>query len=243
MKDREIDEILKQAAQVPHAVDPALLDRVVGSVQQSMGPVRPLPPAGVLVGGLVLIASAVALGGAALAGFHGVQKMSGWERAVIFPALAILLWLAAAALVSEMIPASRRRASPGVLLGICNVTLLAIFAVLFRDYHSERFVHQGVICLGIGLAHAIPTGLASWWLLRRGFAVNPVTAGLVTGTLAGLAGVTMLELHCPNFEAFHLLVWHTAVILVSAGGGAILPWAASHWAAEHFDKSLPKTTA
>ena len=52
MKDREIDEILKQAAQVPHEVDPALLDRVVGSVQQTMSPVRPLPPAGVLVGGL-----------------------------------------------------------------------------------------------------------------------------------------------------------------------------------------------
>jgi hypothetical protein len=225
VKDREIDEILKQAAQVSHDVDPAVLDRVVGSVRQSMSPVRPLPPAGVLVGGLAVISAAVALAGAALAGFHGMQKMSPGERALIFPALAILIWLASAALVTEMIPASRRRVSPGVLLGISNVVLLVIFAVLFRNYHSERFVHQGVICLAVGIAHAIPTGFASWLLLRRGFAVNPVGAGLVAGTLAGLAGVTMLELHCPNFEFFHLMVWHTAVILLSAGGGAFLPWA------------------
>jgi hypothetical protein len=60
--------------------------------------------------------------------------------------------------------------------------------------------HQGVVCLSAGLLHAIPAALASWLLLRRGFAVNPVAAGLVAGTLAGLAGVTMLELHCANLK-------------------------------------------
>jgi hypothetical protein len=118
-----------------------------------------------------------------------------------------------------------------MLLGTSNVVLLAIFAVLFRDYHTEQFVHQGMICLVAGMAHAIPTAFASWLLLRRGFAVNPVAAGLVAGTLGGLAGVTMLELHCPNFQAFHVMLWHTAVILVSAGAGALLPRAAAHWAA------------
>ena len=230
MKDREIDEILKQAAQSPHHVDPALLGRVIGSLDPSMGPVRPLPSEGVFVGGLIMISVAIALAGAALTGFHGIQKMSGWERGWIFPALAILIWLAATALVSETIPGSRRRLSPAVLLGVSNVVLLAIFAVMFRDYHVEDFVHQGVICLVAGLAHAIPTAFASWLLLRRGFAVNPVTAGLVAGTLAGLAGVTMLELHCANFQAFHVMLWHTAVILVSAGEGALLPWVFSNWA-------------
>jgi hypothetical protein len=226
VKDREIDEILKQAAQAPHDVDPALLDRVARSIGSSLGPVRPLPPAWVLAGGLVLICAAVALAGAALLGFHGIQKLSVLERAVIFPALGILAWLAAMACVSEMIPGSRRRMAPGSVLGAGSLTLLAVFAVLFRDYQTDHFVSRGVVCLAAGLLHAIPAGLASWLILRRGFAVNAVGAGLLAGTLAGLAGVAMLELHCPNFQALHVMLWHSAVIPVSAAAGALLAWAA-----------------
>ena len=76
MRDREIDEILKQAAQAPHDVDPALLDRVARSIGPSLAPVRPLPPAWVLAGGLVLICAAVALAGAARLGLYGIQKLS-----------------------------------------------------------------------------------------------------------------------------------------------------------------------
>jgi hypothetical protein len=64
----------------------------------------------------------------------------------------------------------------------------------------------------------------SWVLLRRGFAVNPVAAGLAGGALAGLCGVTMLELHCANFQALHILVWHTAVLPVVAAAGALVAW-------------------
>jgi hypothetical protein len=55
--------------------------------------------------------------------------------------------------------------------------------------------------------------------------VNPLAAGLVKGTLASLAGVAMLKLHCANIQAPHILVWHTAV--VPLGGLALAPvaWA------------------
>ena len=226
VKDKEIDEILKRAAQAPHDVDPALLDRVSKSIGSSLRPVRPLPPAWVLAGGLALICAAVALAGAARAGFNGIQKLSVLERALIFPALGIFVWLGARAAVAEMIPGSRRRAAPGLLLGAGSLMLLVVFAVLFRDYRTDHFVAQGIVCLTAGLLHAIPAALASWFLLRRGLAVNPVAAGLVLGTLAGLAGVTMLELHCANFEAPHVMLWHTAVITISAAAGAVAGWAA-----------------
>jgi len=222
VKDREIDDILKQAAQAPHDVDPALLDRIVGSLQSSLGPVRPLPPGWVLAGGLVLICAAVALAGAARAGFYGFPKLSVLDRALIFPALGIFIWLAATACVGEMVPGSRRRMAPGSLLAAGSLALLAVFAVLFRDYRTDHFVSQGVVCLTAGLLHAIPAALASWLLFRRGFAVNAVAAGLVAGTLAGLAGVTMLELHCANLEVLHVMLWHTAVIPVSAAAGALV---------------------
>lgn len=227
MTDRELDQILQQKAQALHPVDPALLDRVAVSIQSSLAPVRPLPRAWVLRIGLVLIAAFAAIAGAARLGFHGIEKLGAWERAAIFPTLAILLWLAATAFVAEMIPGSRRRVAPAILLSAATMALLAVFAILFHDYSTAGFVHQGIVCLSAGLAFALPTGLASWWLLRRGFAVNPASAGRVAGTLAGLAGLAMLELHCPNFNALHLLVWHTGVILVSAGLAAFLARAAS----------------
>jgi hypothetical protein len=44
----------------------------------------------------------------------------------------------------------------------------------------------------------------------------------VAGTLAGLAGVTVLELHCANLQVPHVMLWHTAVMPVSAAAGALL---------------------
>jgi hypothetical protein len=226
VRDGEIDEILKKAARAPHDMDRALLDRIAVSIGSSLRPVRPLPPPWVLAGGLVLICAAVALAGAALLGLHGIQKLSVPERALIFPALVIQLGLAATACVSERIPGSRRFAAPGLLLGAASLTLLAVFAVLFRDYRTDRFVPQGIACLIAGLLQAIPASLGIRLLLRRGFAVNRVSAGLVAGTLAGLAGATMLELHCANFQALHVMLWHTAVVPISAGAGALLASAA-----------------
>ncbi len=96
--------------------------------------------------------------------------------------------------------------------------------MLFHDYRTDRFVAQGVVCLTAGLLVALPTALASWLLLRRGFAVNSVTAGLAVATLAGLGGVTMLELHCANIQAPHVMLLHTAVILVSAAAWLLVAW-------------------
>jgi hypothetical protein len=226
VRDKEIDEILKQAAQAPHNVDPALLDRIGKSIGSSLRPVRPLPPAWELAGGLFLICAGVALAGAARAGFFGIQALSVLERAAIFPTLAILIWLGATTAAGEMIPGSRRRAAPSTLLAAGCLVLLVVFAGLFRDYRTEHFVSLGAPCLAAGLLHAIPAALAIWLVLRRGLAVNPAAAGLMVGALAGLAGVSMLELHCANLEAPHVMVWHTAVVPVSAAAGAFLGWAA-----------------
>lgn len=225
MRDREIDEVLEKAAQAPHEVAPTLLERVAGSIKSSMQPVHPLPSTWVLAAGLFLIGWAVALAGAARAGFYGFEKLSVLERALIFPTLGILVWVGAAGFVNEMIPGSRRRMGPVALLTLGSLVLLGVFALLFRAYQTDHFVSAGIKCLVTGLLHAIPVALLGWLLLRRGFAVNSVAAGLVGGTLAGLAGVTMLELHCANFQALHVLLWHTAVVPASAAAGALVAWA------------------
>jgi hypothetical protein len=107
------------------------------------------------------------------------------------------------------------------------------FALAFSAWSAEHFVAQGIVCLKAGVVMALPAAAGIWLLLRRAYAVNPTAAGFVRGTLAGLAGVAMLELHCPLFEAPHAIVWHIAVLpvcglagtaaqkLLARGGGAV----------------------
>ena len=223
MKDTEIDEVLDKAAHVPHAVPAGLLNRIADSIEPSLRPVRPMAPAWVLVLAIVLVGATVALVGAAREGFDGVEALSIPARLLIFGTLALLAGVAAAQVVRAWIPGSRYVPS-GAILAASSVVLLAVFALLFHDYQTHDFLSAGLACLVLGLSHAVPVALLIWWLLRRGYAVNPVSAGLISGTFAGLAGLTMLELHCPNFEASHVLVWHTLVLPVSAALGALAGW-------------------
>jgi hypothetical protein len=225
VRDPQVDDVLKNAAHAPQHLDPRVLEPIRDSIRPSLRSVRPLPQAWLMATGLVLICATVSLAGAARAGLFGFAKMDLLERSLVYPALAILACIAAVSFVHQMIPASRVRISPGALVALTSLALLALFGDLFRDHHIDHFFSAGIACLLIGLLHAVPTGLLSWLLLRRGFAVKPVSAGLVAGMLAGLAGVGMLELHCPNFQAAHVLVWHTAVIPVSAALGALTGWA------------------
>ena len=221
MRDRDIDDILQQAAGAQPDVDPALLERIQGSSARRCSRCVRCRPRGFWRGCLILICAAIAAGGALLLGPKGVLKMNALEIGLIFPALAILTWLGARLCVAEAIPGSPRPLAPWLLAVSGCITLAAIFALLFHDYRTERFVPQGMTCLVAGLAHALPASLAAWLLLSRGFAVNSLAFGLAKGFLAGLAGVAMLELHCPNFEAPHILVWHIAVLPVSAAAGML----------------------
>jgi hypothetical protein len=64
-------------------------------------------------------------------------------------------------------------------------------------------------------------GLLIWFLVRRGYVLNPVSAGAVIGCIAGLAGLTALEIHCPILTIPHVAVWHVAVVAISAAAGAL----------------------
>ena len=219
MIDQEIDDILRRAA-VPEEVDPAVLQRIAASIRTDLHPVRAMPPVWLLRSVLFLICAAVALLGAARAGFIGLHNLSVPDRALIFPLLAVLIGVTAVDCVSEVIPGSRRFVSPALLLLAGTLSLLILFGSIFHDHGTKNFLSQGLDCLGTGLLHAIPTALASGLLLRRGLAVNPRAAGAVTGMLAGLAGLTVLELHCPDFQVLHVMIWHIAVVVISAAAGA-----------------------
>jgi hypothetical protein len=222
MNDPEIDDLLKRAAGAQPDVDPAVVDRLAQLVASPIAPVRPLRPAWMLTGGLILLCAAVAVAGGLILGPHGILRMTAVELAVIFTSLGALVWQASSLCAAEAAPGSRRPLAPW-MLGVGGCLLLAIvFGLLFHDYRTERFIAQGIACLTAGLVEAVPAALGTWWILRRGFAVNSLAAGFARGALAGLAGVTMLEIHCPNFEAPHVIVWHIAVLPVSGVAGMLV---------------------
>jgi hypothetical protein len=42
--------------------------------------------------------------------------------------------------------------------------------------------------------------------------------GATAGALAGLSGLTVLEVFCPNLNKYHVLVWHLGAVLTSIIG-------------------------
>jgi len=222
MTDEEIDTILQRASGSAPRVDPALLKRIAAQMNSSLRPVRPLLARWVLSSGLALSCAALAVAVGAMTGFSGVEKLTLWKSVMILSTLGILLWVAAKSLVNHVIPGSRHPLSAlAILIGV-TAALLGVFALAFQDYRLDHFVSDGLPCLRTGLLVAVPAAALIGLLLRRGFAVNALTAALAAGVLAGLCGVTMLELHCPNFLALHVLVWHTAVVPVSAAAGVLV---------------------
>jgi hypothetical protein len=217
VRDEEIDDILGRT----HPVDAALIERVSASMGATLRPVRPVASRWVLASGLWVVSVGIAMAAALALGLDGIRKMDGAEMGAIFLALAIFTLFAALMSVGAMTPGGMRW-SPTRLLVLVIVAWIAVDAALFRDYQMVSFMPQGIPCLRAGLVVAIPAGAGGWLVLRRGFAVNRTAAGLAAGTLAGLAGLTMLEFHCPNFGAMHVLVWHTAVVPLSGLAGAML---------------------
>jgi len=224
MRDDELDDILKrQAAGAP--LDPAVLNRVRASLLPSLQPVRPLAPAWVWIGVLLAIFGAIAAAGGAMLGMYGVRALDNSQRLVIFALLAVTGMAAATAIAREMAPAGTRAVHPAVMAAAGIIAFVAAFAALFHDYSMVQF-GRGVSCLAVGLIFAAPAAVLVWLILRRGLALDRVAAGAAAGMLAGLAGLGVLELHCPILTAPHLLVWHLTVVVLSAAAGAVAGWLA-----------------
>jgi len=218
MNDRELDRALHQSP----PVDPAVLRRIAGGIVPDLEPVQPLSPR-LLAAQLIVVAAVVAFAGAALLGFFGVRRLTTAQSAAIFTTVAVFLCFTAVISTAAIIPGARQRLRPATLIALACAVLVGIFARAFPDYSTASFVHEGIRCLTAGVLNAIPAALLAWLVLRRGFAVNPTAAGAAAGALAGLAGVLMLELHCPILKAPHAMVWHVAVIPVCAAVGGLLP--------------------
>jgi hypothetical protein len=224
MRTRDVDQILNQAVNRPApGIDGQAIERIKASLPLSLRPVRPIAPVWVFAAAFFFVSIAVAAIGAFALGMYGVRVLSITSAAAIFSTLGLSATIAAVAIAREMRPAGGRHLGVFAFL-IGTIGLLIVFALVFDDYGIRDFVRQGIPCLRVGMIFAVPAALIVWFLLWRGFILNASMAGFAAGTLAGLAGIGMLELHCPNLKAVHIMVWHVGVVLLCGLAGWLIGW-------------------
>jgi hypothetical protein len=200
----------------------SLLRRIQSGILKDLKPICPLAPPRILVFGCAIIFLSVVAVGALLLGMNGWGALSLVQRIVVFLTLAASAALLAISLVRQMVPGSKQAVAPAVLLVAILVVLLMVIAITFRSQRESAYIAGGLLCMKNGLAFSAPAAILLWFILRRGAILYPKLIGAIAGGLAGLAGLSVLEINCPNLNAFHILIWHEGVLVISSLGGALL---------------------
>jgi hypothetical protein len=148
--------------------------------------------------------------------------MTPLETVAILTALAVSTGLLAYSLVHQMIPGSHYRISPRLLPVGIAVSLTIVIAVLFQFQHEQNFWGHAWPCIRVGTPIGVLAAVPFWLILRRGAILSPGMTGATTGLLAGLVGTSVLEIHCPNLDAWHILVSHLGIAMLCALAGLII---------------------
>lgn len=230
MKPDDMDRIIEQAAGriAAQEQDSRVVESVESVLLKDLRPVRPLAPVWSFSALLVGLFAFFAILSGSILGLHGIRVLSPSQMAWIFSALLGTGMMAGVALAREMRPASGVRFGYSVPI-IANALFLIVFAALLTGYGIKNFVAEGIPCLVAGLSVSLPTAVAIALILRRGFILDWKKTGTLAGTLAGLAGLGMLELHCANLKAIHVLAWHVAVVVMSGTAGFAIGWTADRF--------------
>ena len=200
----------------------SLLRRIQSGILKDLKPIRPLAPPRILLFVCAIIFPSVVAVGALLLGMNGWGALSLVQRIVVFVTLAASAILLAVSIVRQIVPGSKQVVTPAALVVSILVVLLMMIATTFRSQRESAFIAVGLTCMKNGLMFAIPAAFLLWFILRRGAILYPKLIGAVTGGLAGLAGLSVLEVNCPNLDVFHILIWHEGVVIIGFLGGALV---------------------
>lgn len=213
--------LMRMLAETPEILPPSgtQVARIATRLIETLKPVRPLPSSRVLLCAVGVIFLAAAGVGALRLGVNGLSALSVDQKIAIFSTLTGGVLLLGLSIVRQMVPGSRHRLSPVGLPAVVLLSLALVIAVSLHPREERSFVATGIICLKNGLAYSVPAALLLWMLLRRGAVLFPKLAGAAAGGLAGLVGLSVLEVNCANVNVFHVLIWHWGVVLIGSLAG------------------------
>jgi hypothetical protein len=213
---------LLYASEKPLAPPETQLNRIQARIVENLKPVRPLAPGRFFLFACAIIFLCVVAIGATAFGMTGWSALSMAQRIAVFATLAASAVLLAVSMVGQMVPGNKYALAPTVLpIGIL-AALMIVLAATFRPHQEPAFIANGLACVKNGLTYSIPAAFLFWLLVRRGAILYPKFIGAAAGGLAGLVGLSVLEINCPNLNVFHILVWHWGVVLFSSAAGALL---------------------
>jgi hypothetical protein len=206
----------------------AILRQIESGIKADLRPVRPIAAKQYLFATLAAIFLVVVALGVYRIGAFALAVMSPLQAGVILGALAICAALLADSLVNQMAPSSLHRIPPAVVPLAVTLSLGIAMAVLFQFQHERNFWGNSWGCIRVGAPLGALAALPLWFVLRRGAVLSPSITGLATGLFAGLAGTTVLEIHCPILDAWHILLSHLGVALIGAMAGLLVGLAAEN---------------
>lgn len=102
------------------------------------------------------------------------------------------------------------------------VLLSLVIAAISQMRTDSIFFRQGEKCFKAGAPYAIPAAFVFWLILRRSAVLSPRAVGAITGMLAGLVSTTVLEVHCPYLNVWHILVSHFGIALLGLVTGLLV---------------------
>ncbi len=203
----------------------ALPDRLRQALERDARPVRPLSPAWLRLGWVLLWGLSVATVVPALFGMRRDAGALGfflvWGVGVA--QLGLGLWLVYLAL-RESVPAAGfsrgvRLASLLVAGAVPAAAGIIIWARLEMPLPGPMGLAKGLTCMTMETALGLPALLLTVLLVGRAWAVRPRWAGLLGGAGAGLLADAVQHLICPVADLQHVLIWHgAAIILLSLAG-------------------------
>ena len=198
------------------------LRQIKSAVIADLKPVRPMASDAVYVGALAGIFIVVCIVSCYLiAGREGWEALSNLQRPVVFIPLLAIASLLAFSLVRQMRPAAKYTRTTALVGAGVFLLLLASVALIFQPMQETAFAHDSLVCFRAGVMFAIPTAILFGIVLWRGAALSPALTGATAGGLAGLAGLAILEIHCPNMNVYHIVVAHLSVVVACALAGFV----------------------
>jgi hypothetical protein len=194
---------------------PATLRRIESGILADLHPVRPVSAKRYFLA-LVAIFLFIAVLVVYRIGAVALAVMSPLQVAVILSVLAISAGLLAYSVVHQIVPGSLHRIPSGLLPVAIIISLAIAIAILFQFQHARNFWASSWTCIRAGTPIGILAAVPVWLVLRRGAILSPTVTGLATGLFAGLVGTTVLEIHCPILNAWHILLSHLGVAVLGA---------------------------
>ena len=214
--------LMMESLKAPEAeLRPDQVKRLQHLVMSSLQPVRPLPSENSLM--LIFLAGFVVFCLLATVPLHfrAYRVLTVYQNVAYYGLLLVLAAAFSRAVVERMIPGAMRRINTAALVTFTLLSLALISIPLFVNFGLNRFVQSGIPCLRLGIVCAGLSGALASLLVRRGFLTSPIETGTTAGFFAGLAGFTVLALHCPIKNALHVMAWHLGAMVASGIGGAI----------------------